>query len=258
MGARFQQLTRSSLSCLECLPCPDRVTHRFASPTPSAMLGTTAARWSDDQGSKSHLGSPHRELLHFLRHQTEARRRLVRNARSQMMRGLVTTYEYDPDSGPKNLLPRGKAVTFGGVTQRTCYGYDSQGNEIWETSPNANLSSCTATVTLPAPYLTGYDHLAGGLLACTIHPAPSGQSNFQAVRNKYDSNMRLQKVDKGVLASWPSAGTSPGHWCDGLQVSMTTTFELRCQRQQSTGDLGGSEDRSGRHQRYTTFLRWLQ
>jgi RHS repeat-associated protein len=135
-----------------------------------------------------------------------------------------TTYEYDPDSGPNNLLPRGKAVTFGGVTQRTCYGYDSQGNEIWETSPNANLSSCSGTVTPPAPYLTGYDHLAGGLLACTIHPAPSGQSNFQATRNKYDSNVRLQKVDKGVLASWPPAGTPPGHWCDGLQVSTTTTF----------------------------------
>ena len=135
-----------------------------------------------------------------------------------------TTYEYDPDSGPNNLLPRGKAVTFGGVTQRTCYGYDSQGNEIWETSPNAHLSSCSGTVTPPAPYLTGYDHLAGGLLACTIHPAPSGQSNFQATRNKYDSNMRLQKVDKGVLASWPLAGTPPGHWCDGLQVSTTTTF----------------------------------
>ena len=63
---------------------------------------------------------------------------------------VVTTYEYDPDSGPTNLLPRGKAVAFGGVTLRTCYGYDSQGNKIWETSPNANLSSCTATVTLPA------------------------------------------------------------------------------------------------------------
>jgi len=135
-----------------------------------------------------------------------------------------TTYEYDPDSGPNNLLLRGKAVTFRGVTQRTCYGYDSQGNGIWETSPNANLSSCIGTVTPPTPYLTGYDHLAGGPLACTIHPAPSGQSNFQATRNKYDSNMRLQKVDKGVLASWPPAGTPPGHWCDGLQVSTTATF----------------------------------
>jgi hypothetical protein len=53
------------------------------------------------------------------------------------------TYEYGPDSGPNNLILRGKAETSGGVTRRTCYGHDGQGNKIWETSPNANLSSCT-------------------------------------------------------------------------------------------------------------------
>lgn len=58
---------------------------------------------------------------------------------------VVTTYEYGPaNSGPNNLLVRGKAVTADGVTLRTCYGHDEQGNVIWETAPKANLSSCTA------------------------------------------------------------------------------------------------------------------
>lgn len=57
---------------------------------------------------------------------------------------MVTTYEYGPNSGPNNLLVRGKAVTADGVTLRTCYGHDKQGNVIWEAAPKANLSSCTA------------------------------------------------------------------------------------------------------------------
>jgi hypothetical protein len=57
-----------------------------------------------------------------------------------------TTFDYGPDSGPNNLLLRGKVVasTDGGVTTslRTCYGYDSLGRRISETQPNANLGSC--------------------------------------------------------------------------------------------------------------------
>jgi hypothetical protein len=56
---------------------------------------------------------------------------------------VVTTYEYGPDSGPNNLILRGKSVTADGRTLRTCYGHDQRGNQIWETSPNANPSSCT-------------------------------------------------------------------------------------------------------------------
>ena len=57
---------------------------------------------------------------------------------------MVTTYEYGPDSGPNNLLLRGKAVTADGTTQRTCYAYDSLGNKVSETSPRgtASLSVC--------------------------------------------------------------------------------------------------------------------
>jgi hypothetical protein len=55
---------------------------------------------------------------------------------------VVTTYDYGPDSGPNNLILRGQAVTANGQTLRTCYGHDEQGNEKWQTSPNANPSSC--------------------------------------------------------------------------------------------------------------------
>ncbi len=55
---------------------------------------------------------------------------------------VVTTYEYGPDSGPNNLLLRGKAITAEGTTLRVCYGYDSQGNKISETNARAGLASC--------------------------------------------------------------------------------------------------------------------
>jgi YD repeat-containing protein len=63
---------------------------------------------------------------------------------------IVTTYDYGPNSGPNNLILRGKTVTgYNPVTQtiqtlRSCYAHDMQGNKIWETSPNANPSSCPA------------------------------------------------------------------------------------------------------------------
>lgn len=55
---------------------------------------------------------------------------------------VLTTYDYGPESGPDNLLLRGKAVTSQGQTLRTCYTHDPQGDKISETSPNANPSSC--------------------------------------------------------------------------------------------------------------------
>ena len=57
---------------------------------------------------------------------------------------VITTYDYGPNSGPNNLILRGKAVTADGKTLRTCYGHDKQGNKIWETSPNAQPASCPA------------------------------------------------------------------------------------------------------------------
>lgn len=54
----------------------------------------------------------------------------------------VTTYEYGAAGTVNRLLIRGKVVTAGGVSQRTCYSYDRLGNRISETTPRAGLSSC--------------------------------------------------------------------------------------------------------------------
>ncbi|MGH6615199.1 hypothetical protein [Sphingomonas sp.] len=56
---------------------------------------------------------------------------------------VVTSFDYGPDSGPNNLLLRGKVVTADGVSLRTCYGYDATGNKISETSPRAGLAVCS-------------------------------------------------------------------------------------------------------------------
>jgi hypothetical protein len=53
----------------------------------------------------------------------------------------VTTYEYGANGTADNLLVRGKVVTSGGVSLRTCFGYDAQGNKIWETSPRGTTSA---------------------------------------------------------------------------------------------------------------------
>jgi YD repeat-containing protein len=55
---------------------------------------------------------------------------------------VVTAYDYGPNAGPNNLLVRGIAVTADGTTRRTCYGYDTNGNRIFETKPRAGLTSC--------------------------------------------------------------------------------------------------------------------
>jgi YD repeat-containing protein len=55
---------------------------------------------------------------------------------------VVTTYDYGPNSGPNNLLLRGKVVTANGISRRTCFAYDGQGNRIAETKPRAGLTSC--------------------------------------------------------------------------------------------------------------------
>jgi YD repeat-containing protein len=54
----------------------------------------------------------------------------------------VVTYEYGADGTANNLWARGKVVSSGGTSRRSCFGYDNQGNKIWDTSPRAGLGSC--------------------------------------------------------------------------------------------------------------------
>ena len=55
---------------------------------------------------------------------------------------VVTTYEYGPDAGPNNLLLRGTVVTADGISHRTCYAYNENGDRISQTTPGAGLASC--------------------------------------------------------------------------------------------------------------------
>ena len=91
----------------------------------------------------------------------------------------------------------------------------------------------------PAPYLTGYRYLDGGLLAGTISAAPSGQSNFLATRNSYDSNRRLQKVESGVLASWQAESTLPQNW-SGFTVTKAITYAYDAAGNKITETVTGS------------------
>jgi len=56
---------------------------------------------------------------------------------------ITTTYQYGAAGTADTLLLRGKVVDAGGLNLRTCYGYDAQGNEIWETKPRAGLATCS-------------------------------------------------------------------------------------------------------------------
>ena len=55
---------------------------------------------------------------------------------------VLTTYQYGADGTADNLLLKGKVVTSGGVSLRTCYGYDQYSNKISETKPLAGLATC--------------------------------------------------------------------------------------------------------------------
>ena len=55
---------------------------------------------------------------------------------------VLTTYEYTPAAAVNRLLVRGQVVTSGGISLRTCYAYDSLGNQTSVTVPRAALSAC--------------------------------------------------------------------------------------------------------------------
>lgn len=92
---------------------------------------------------------------------------------------------------------------------------------------------------VPSPYLSGFRYIDGGLLAGTISPAPSGQSNFLATRNTYDANGRLQKVETGVLASWQAESTLPKDW-SGFTVKKTVTYTFDASGNKTTETVTGN------------------
>jgi RHS repeat-associated protein len=77
--------------------------------------------------------------------------------------------------------------------------------------------------TSPAPYATVSFYLPGALLAGTIGPAPSGQSNFAATRYGYDGYERLSTVETGYLSAWPGSAM-PSGWGSLFVVRRMVTY----------------------------------
>ena len=74
----------------------------------------------------------------------------------------------------------------------------------------------------PSAYTSGARYDSDGHVTGTIAPDPDGAGplGYAAVRNSYDANGRLVKVETGELASWQSEAVAPAAWT-GFSVSGT-------------------------------------
>jgi len=59
-------------------------------------------------------------------------------------------------------------------------------------------------------FTTGYRYDAGRQLVGTISPTTGG--GYEAVRNTYDAEGRITKVERGYLAGWQSESVLPANW----------------------------------------------
>ena len=138
----------------------------------------------------------------------------------------VTTYQYGADYTANNLNVNGTAVSWNGTTRLSCFGYDNQGNKIWETRPRAGLASCPASTT-PSnagafTWATRYDRMRR--VTGTLSPDPDGAGSlaYAATRNSYDVAGRLTSVERGQLSAWYTEDTPPSSW-GGFAVFETTS-----------------------------------
>jgi RHS repeat-associated protein len=105
---------------------------------------------------------------------------------------------------------RGKVVTAGGVSRRTCYAYDVIGNQISVTTPRAALSSCPNDApSSAAAFTTSYRFDAARQLVGVIS-APAG--GLEAIRNTYDPEGRITTIEHGTLSGWQSPSILPSSW----------------------------------------------
>ena len=80
----------------------------------------------------------------------------------------------------------------------------------------------------PAAYTYGTRYDLEGRVTGTIAPDPDGTGTlkFQAVRNSYDVNGLLIKVESGELASWQAETIAPASWTGfTVQKSVTSTYD---------------------------------
>lgn len=132
---------------------------------------------------------------------------------------VVTSFEYGT-SGAQRLLLRGQVVTSEGVSLRTCYSYDAMGNQITVTTPRANLAACpNGAQSAASPYTTESRFDAARQVVGLI--SPSTGAGHEAVRNTYDAEGRIVKVERGVLTQVPASTVLPVSW-PGFTVMETT------------------------------------
>ncbi|WP_166838391.1 RHS repeat-associated core domain-containing protein [Rheinheimera pleomorphica] len=88
-----------------------------------------------------------------------------------------------------------------------------------------------------------------GKLTGTIYPDPDGTGplKYQAVRNTYNTNSQLVRVEKGELATWQNESVAPANWSSFTIVSSTNyTYNSR-----GLVDSIGVKDASGNITNYT-------
>lgn len=125
---------------------------------------------------------------------------------------VFTTFEYAGTGAANRMLVRGQVVTTGGDSLRTCFAYDAMGNQISVTSPRAGLSSCSDSApTGGGTFTTSYRYDAARQLVGTIGPADESGVR-QAMRNTYDAEGQVAKVERGYLTAWQSDAINPAAW----------------------------------------------
>jgi len=128
----------------------------------------------------------------------------------------VTTYAYGANGTANNLRVSGVAVSWNGSTLRTCFGYDNQGNKIWQTNPRAGLPNCpssnSSSTAADFTWAWRYDALRRVTGSLSPDPDAAGPLLYAAIRNSYDLAGRLVTVEGGQLASWYSEVTAPSSW----------------------------------------------
>lgn len=81
----------------------------------------------------------------------------------------------------------------------------------------------------PSDFTTGTRYDLMHRVTGTITPDPDGAGtlHYAAVRNRYDANGRLIKVEKGELLNWQSEGVAPSDWT-GFTIFqiVDTTYDL--------------------------------
>ena len=90
------------------------------------------------------------------------------------------------------------------------------------------LASAAQAQSSPSPFTSATRYDLADRVVGTIAPDPGTTGLYIAVRNKYDIDGRLIKVEKGVLSVWKSEAIAPDAWGTDFSVNQTvdTTYDL--------------------------------